>query len=161
MAQSMVNVNGEIDLAPLDRVIDEAKNEGLGLIPILQRAQREYGYLPRPVLKRVAERLSLPYNRVYGVATFYSQFHLTPRGRHLIQICDGTACHVRGAPRIMRMIKEKMGVNPGETTRDLKFTFEVVYCLGSCGLSPVAMIDGTVVGRLTPERMAQILDTLD
>jgi NADH-quinone oxidoreductase subunit E len=160
MAQGTIQQE-DIDLTLLDHIVEEAKSEDLGLIPILQRAQKEYGYLPKPVLERVSEKLSLPYNRVFGVATFYSQFHLTPRGRHIVQLCDGTACHVRGAPRIMRAIKERTGISPGETTDDLKLTYEVVYCLGSCGLSPVAMIDGSVVGRLTPEKMVSIIDSLD
>jgi len=151
----------ELDFKPLDEIIEGAKAESLGLIPILQRAQEHYGYLPKPLLEAIADRLSLSYSHVFGVATFYAQFHLTPRGRHLIQQCDGTACHVRGAARIRRSIQEKLGIKPGETTEDLKVTYDIVYCLGSCGLSPVAMIDGKVVGRLTPEKMIRMIDMLE
>lgn len=146
------------DLRPLDAIIDSSN--GKGLIPILQESQQAYGYLPKPILRHIATRLSLPLNRVYGVATFYSQFHLEPRGRHIIQQCDGTACHVRGAKRIMDCMCQELGVDVGETTDDLQVTYEVVYCLGSCGLAPVAMVDDQVVGRLTPEKMTDLLDRL-
>ena len=146
------------DLKPLDAILNAA--DGKGLIPILQEAQQVYGYLPKPVLNRIATRLSLPLNRVYGVATFYSQFHLEPRGRHVIQQCDGTACHVRGAKRIMDCMCRELGIDVGETTPDLKVTYEVVYCLGSCGLAPVAMVDNEVVGRLTPDKMLELVERL-
>jgi NADH-quinone oxidoreductase subunit E len=137
--------------------IDEMNSRGGALIPLLQRAQDIYGYLPAKVLARIAERTDTPLSEVYGVATFYSQFYLTPRGRVVIRQCDGTACHVRGAGRIIDTIERELGIGPGETTPDNEFTFEVVYCLGSCGSGPVALINDRVEGRLTPERMAAIL----
>jgi len=151
----------EINLEQLNEIISEAKAEGQGLIPILQRAQDVYGYLPKEVLDGISEGLSMPQSRVYGVATFYSQFHLEPRGRHIIQQCDGTACHVRGAGRIIRTVQDELGIKAGETTEDLKFTYEVVYCLGSCSLAPAAVIDGNVVGKLTPEKMKEMINKLE
>jgi NADH-quinone oxidoreductase subunit E len=150
-----------LDLTRLDRIIREVGEERGALIPILQRAQQAYGYLPKELLAAIAERLSVPLSRVLGVATFYSQFHLTPRGRHIIQQCDGTACHVRGANRIIRTVLRELDTNAGETTPDLKLTYEVVYCLGSCALAPTAMVDDQVVARLTPEKMLSTVENLD
>jgi len=146
-----------LDMEALDRIIDEYGGKPGTLIPILQRAQEIYGYLPPPVLKRISEKTGTPLSQVYGVVTFYAQFYLTRRGKVIIKQCDGTACHVRGAGKIVEVIEKELGVKAGETTPDYKFTFEVVYCLGSCGLSPVAVIDDKVVGRLVPEKMVQIL----
>ncbi len=149
------------DLRPLEEIVQKARSEGLGLIPVLQRIQQAYGYLPRDVLVAASDSLSIPYSRVFGVATFYAQFYLTPRGRHVIRQCDGTACHVKGGTRVRKTIQDMLGIRPGETTGDLKYTYEVVYCLGSCGLAPVAMVDDRVVGRLTPEKMKKVLESLE
>ncbi|KUK42377.1 MAG: NADH-quinone oxidoreductase subunit [Thermovirga sp.] len=149
------------DLKPLKKIVKMGQREGWGLIKILQQVQVEYGYLPKDLLKRTAEMLKLPYGKVFGVATFYAQFHLTPRGRHIIQQCDGTACHVKGGVRVGRFLREELGIGPGETTEDLKFTYEVVYCLGSCGLAPVAMVDGRVYGELSVDKMKKILENLE
>ncbi len=152
-------MNGQetLDLEPLDKVIDEFGGKAGTLIPILQRAQEMYGYLPPDVLKHVSEKTGIPLSQIYGVVTFYAQFYLTRRGKCIVKQCDGTACHVRGAGKIVDVIEKELGIKAGETTPDYKFTFEVVYCLGSCGLSPVATINDKVVGRLVPEKMAQIL----
>ena len=150
-----------LDLAPLDELLDQAQAEDMGLIPVLQQSQEIYGYLPKEVLGRIADRLSLPESQVLGVATFYAQFHLEPRGRHIIQQCDGTACHVRGANKIIRAVERELGISAGETTEDLKATFEVVYCLGSCALAPVAVVDNDVVGRLTEDRMVDLVKDLE
>jgi len=149
-----------LDLAPLDELLDRIGKEESGLIPVLQQAQEIYGYLPKEVLVHLAKRLSLPPSQVIGVATFYAQFHLQPRGRHIIQQCDGTACHVRGAKRIVEEVQNKLGIKAGETTPDMKATYEIVYCLGSCALAPTAIIDGNVVGRLTPATMLKVVSGL-
>jgi len=146
-----------LDMEPLDKVIDEFGGKAGTLIPILQRAQEIHGYLPPGVLKRVSEKTGIPLSQVYGVVTFYAQFYLTRRGKCIIKQCDGTACHVRGAAKIVDVIEKELAIKAGETTPDYKFTFEVVYCLGSCGLSPVATINDKVVGRLVPEKMVQLL----
>jgi NADH-quinone oxidoreductase subunit E len=152
-------MNGQetFDMEPLDKVIDEFSGKPGTLIPILQRAQEIFGYLPPQVLKRIAEKTGTPLSQIYGVVTFYAQFYLTRRGKCIVKQCDGTACHVRGAGKIVEAIEKELGVKAGETTPDYKFSFEVVYCLGSCGLSPVAVVDDKVVGRLVPEKMVQIL----
>ena len=150
-----------LDLAPLEEVFEEYSSVQGAIIPVLQKAQDIYGYLPSEVLETIANRMHVPLSQVYGVATFYSQFYLTRRGRHIVRQCDGTACHVRGAGRIIRTIEKELGIEAGETTPDYRLTYEVVYCLGSCGLSPVAMVDGQVVGHLVPEKMLQIVRELD
>ncbi|NPV10011.1 MAG: NADH-quinone oxidoreductase subunit NuoE [Anaerolineae bacterium] len=150
-----------VDLAPLEGVFARHGEETGALIPVLQGAQEAYGYLPREVLEAVAARLGLPLSRVYGVVTFYSQFYLSPRGRHVIRCCDGTACHVRGTPKIVQALENLLGIGAGETTDDHQFTLEVVYCLGSCALAPVAVVDGRVMGGMTPEKMVQVVRELD
>ncbi len=146
-----------IDFARLDRILAEFSGTKGALIPILQRAQDAYGYLPRPVLAYIAQKARVPMADVYGVATFYAQFHLTRRGRHLIRVCDGTACHVRGAAKNIEALEKAMGLVPGGTTPDYEHTLEVVYCLGSCGLAPVAVVDDQVCGRLAPDGVVRHL----
>ena len=150
-----------LDLALLDEVLDEFKDQKGTIIPILQRAQDIYGYLPKEVLNYIAGKTGIPTSQIFGVATFYSQFYLQRRGRHIIRQCDGTACHVRGAARIVSAVEEELDIKAGETTPDYKATYEVVYCLGSCGLAPVAVIDDRVVGSLVPERMVELVCRLD
>lgn len=152
---------GTLDLAPLEEVLEQYRDQKGAVIPVLQKAQAIFGYLPQEVLVKIAEGMGVPLSQVYGVVTFYSQFYLTRRGRHIIQECDGTACHVRGAGRIIDAVQKELGIKPGETTPDYRITYEVVYCLGSCGLAPVAVVDGTVVGKLVPEKMLEILRRLD
>lgn len=146
-----------VDLQPLDRIIETFREEPGALIPMLQQAQALYGYLPREVLIHISEKTGIPLSQIYGVATFYAQFYLQRRGKCIVRQCDGTACHVRGSGKIVEAIERELGIRDGETTPDYKFTFEVVYCLGSCGLSPVAVVDNQVVGRLVPEKMIQVL----
>ncbi len=150
-----------LDLAPLYKVLDEFKAQRAAVIPVLQKAQEIYGWLPPEVLKTVSREMRVPLSRIYGVVTFYSQFYLTRRGRHIIRQCDGTACHVRGAASIVDAVQNHLGIKAGETTPDYRVTFEVVYCLGSCGLAPVAMIDDKVYGHLVPKKMIEIIDGLE
>lgn len=150
-----------VDLHPLQSILGEFAGQKLALIPVLQRAQDVYGYLPGEVLEAIAARLDVPLARVYGVVTFYAQFYLSRRGRHIVRQCDGTACHVRGASKVVRAVEQELGIKAGETTPDYRVTYEVVYCLGSCALSPVAMVDEEVVGRLVPEKMIDIVSSLD
>ena len=151
----------QLDLAPLYEVLDEYKTQKGAVIPVLQRAQDIYGWLPKEVLQVIATGMNVPLSQVYGVVTFYSQFYLERRGKHIIRQCDGTACHVRGAAKIIETVEKHLGIKAGETTPDYKYTFEVVYCLGSCGLAPVAMIDDQVVGHLVPNKLVEIIDKLD
>lgn len=127
------------------------------LIPILQGAQAIYGYLPKELLLRIARELKLPPSRVFGVATFYAQFHLNPRGRNIVRVCLGTACHVRGGAKIYEGVKKELQVDDGETTPDLRFTLETVACLGCCGLSPVVMINDDTFGSLIPDKLSGII----
>ena len=149
------------DLTPLQAIIDQYKTQPGAVVPVLQKAQGIYGWLPREVMEAIAKGLNVPLSRIYGVATFYSQFYLSRRGRHIVQQCDGTACHVRGAARIIDAVQKHLGIKAGETTPDYRVTYEVVYCLGSCGLAPVAMVDDKIVGHLVPEEMMEILDKLE
>lgn len=146
-----------VDLAPLQRILDKHKGSRGALIPILQQAQDAYGYLPKEVLVAIAKGVGVPLSQVYGVVTFYAQFYLNRRGKHIIRTCDGTACHVRGSAKLIETVEKEIGIRAGETSADYQFTYEVVYCLGSCGLSPVAVVDDKVVGRLTPEKMTSIV----
>lgn len=148
------------DLSLLEPIFEEFETQKGAVIPVLQRAQEIYGYLPKEVLQRISERMNVPLSQVYGVVTFYAQFYLTRRGKHIIRQCDGTACHVRGAAKIIRVIEQELGINAGETTPDYRVTYEVVYCLGSCGLAPTAMVDNEVVGHLVPEKMIEIVRNL-
>ncbi len=126
---------------------------------MLQKAQDIYGYLPKPVLETIATELGVPVSEVFGVVTFYAQFHLNPRGKNIIRACQGTACHVRGAGAVLDAIGKHLGIKPGETTRDLAFTLETVACLGACGLAPVIMVNDETHGRLTPAAVPEILDS--
>lgn len=148
-------------LEPALRVIGEMSPlTSSAIIPLLQRLQDAYGYLPKEVVLEVAERTGLPASRIYGVATFYAQFHLSPHGRHTIRCCRGTACHVRGGRRVIDGVRRLLGIDDGETTEDMLFSFETVACLGACALSPVMVVDSTYYGKVTPRRAEEILRTI-
>ena len=154
---SSVQSTVTFDFEPAMRIVEEmAPVMPRHIIPLLQRIQEAYGYLPREVVLEVAARTRLPASRMFGVATFYSQFHLKPRGRHTILCCRGTACHVRGGKAILDAIKEELGIDEGETTSDLRFTLEAVACLGTCFLAPVIMVDDDYYGRLAPQKLKDI-----
>ena len=160
VSDSDVLIEEALDMAPLDDVLDNYVGQDGAAIPVLQAAQEIYGYLPAEVLQYISTRLDIPVSQLYGVATFYAQFYLTRRGRHTVRVCDGTACHVRGAPKIIDAIEADLGIKAGETTPDYRVTVEVVYCLGSCGLAPVAVIDDQVVGRLVPQKAVELVREL-
>jgi NADH-quinone oxidoreductase subunit E len=147
----------EVDLTRLDSVLSKYKGQEGALIPVLQDAQEIYGYLSEEVLVTVGKRLCIPMSRIYGVVTFYSQFYLSPRGRHTVRVCRGTACHVRGGKNIRKAVQLFLGVEENETTPDSKFTFETVACLGACALSPVLLVDKNYYGKLTPAKVTQVL----
>src|SRR5512139_1583772 len=150
-----------LDLVPLYEVLEPYKTQRGALIPALQKAQELYGWLPEEVLKAIAKEMKVPLSRIYGVVTFYAQFYLTRRGRHIVRQCDGTACHVRGAGKIVERMEQDLGIQAGGTTADYRVTCEVVYCLGSCGLAPVAVVDDQTIGKIAPEKMSAILKGLD
>ncbi len=149
-----------IDLSRLKRVIEQFHGKKGSLIPILQRTQDLYGYLPKEAVAFIASQTRIPLSQIHGVATFYAQFHLKRRGRNLVRVCDGTACHVRGSGRCLDALHHTVGIAPGETTPDYKLTLEVVYCLGSCGISPVALVNDKVCGRLNPDTLVQRVKAL-
>lgn len=161
LQETKVKNNETIDLAPLEEILETFKDEPGAVIPILQRTQEIYGYLPEAALRHISKRMGVSLAQLYGVATFYAQFYLKRRGRHIINICDGTACHVKGAPRLITTLEEELGIKAGETTPDYRVTLEVVYCLGSCALAPVAVIDGQVVGRLVPDKIQKLVRELE
>lgn len=161
MNQTRVTADETPDLGLLEPVLAEHRGRRGALIPVLQKAQKIYGYLPPEVLRRISAGMRVPLSRIYGVATFYSQFYLTRRGRHIVRQCDGTACHVRGAGKIVERMEQDLGVQAGGTTDDYRVTCEVVYCLGSCGLAPVAVVDDQTIGKIAPEKMSAILKGLD
>ncbi|MDR0548763.1 MAG: NADH-quinone oxidoreductase subunit NuoE [Deltaproteobacteria bacterium] len=148
-----------LELAALEPIFETYQNAARGsLIPVLQAAQETYGYLSTTVLETIASRLNFPISQIYGVVTFYSQFRLAPRGKHVIRACQGTACHVRDSSLVLETLKSALGVTPGGTTADLQFTLETVACIGACSLAPVMMIDNEAHGRLRPDRVRAILD---
>lgn len=140
-----------VDLTLLEPILAEYRSQRGALIPILQQTQQIYGYLPKPALALIASRLDLSVGKVYGVATFYAQFYFEARGRHVLRLCDGTACHVKGTPTLLNAIEDNFDIEPGQTTGDGQLTLEIVYCLGSCALAPVAVLDGQVMGRMRQE----------
>lgn len=150
----------EIDLVLLDPVIEEKKHIKGSLIPLLQAVQETYGYLPEKVLQYVSEKTKVPLSRIYGVITFYAQFYQKPRGKHIIKLCQGTACHVKGGKGILEEVERTLGTKAGETTEDLMFTLETVACLGTCFLAPVKMIDDQYYGRLTPRSALKVIEKI-
>ncbi|MCL6581437.1 MAG: NADH-quinone oxidoreductase subunit NuoE [Firmicutes bacterium] len=144
--------------AEVDRVVARYESNPSSLINILHEVQELVGYLPEPVLVHVAEKLDVPVADVHGVVSFYALFTMKPKGRHRISVCKGTACYVRGAPRVLERIERELGINPGDTTDDGEFSLDVVRCLGACGLGPVAMIDENVHARLKPDLIPAVLN---
>ena len=151
-----------LSLEPLEKILTSIPNAGdSDLIPILQKIQESYGYLPPSVLTVVSDRTGIAASRIYGVATFYEQFYLEPHGRHTIKCCRGTACHVKGGREIIQAIARVLDVQEGETTKDMRFTFETVACLGTWFLGPVMMVDNDYYGHLEPNKVGDIFERYD
>lgn len=151
-----------MDTAPDYRAAAEAVAERYGcdsgfLIPMLQDVQSDFGYLPREALRRIGELLEVPLSQLYSVTTFYASFSLIPRGKHLITLCMGTVCYLKGAKEIAETLQEHLEIGPGETTRDGLFTFQAVNCLGACALAPVMLIDDQYFGKMEPDQVRGIL----
>lgn len=163
MVTEGTNVTAEetVDLSALDGILEQYRGQEGVIIPVLQKTQDIYGYVPAEALRYLSKNLNIPLSQIYGVATFYSQFYLSRRGRHIIRICDGTACHVLGAAQIVTALENELGIKAGETTDDYRVTLEVVFCLGSCGLAPIAVMNEQVVGRLTPQKAVELVRGLD
>ena len=157
MEASPVEKNIDFDHRPLEKLLKKYGSKKGVLIPLLQETQKVYGYLPKEALISIADATNTDISQVYGVATFYAQFRLTPVGKHLIRVCHGTACHVSGAPRITEVCEEELSIKDGETSEDLEFTLESVACLGCCSLAPVMTVDENTFGRLTDREVRKVL----
>ncbi len=157
----MSNINtASSDTKELDGILAEMPDAGPNdLVPILQQVQKAYGYLPKPILMAVSDRTGISASQIYGVATFYEQFYLEPHGRHTVRCCRGTACHVKGGHNIIKTLKRTLGIEPGETTDDMEFTFETVACLGACALAPVMVVDGTYYGKMSYRKVGLVVDS--
>ncbi|MDD7473793.1 MAG: NAD(P)H-dependent oxidoreductase subunit E [Bdellovibrionota bacterium] len=143
------------------KILEEFEYREEKLIPILQRIQDVYHYLPKEIIEFVANSIKIPASRIYGVATFYSHFTLEPKGKHLIRCCNGTACHVKQSIPIINAIRKKLNMQEGKNTSDdLLFSIEIVSCLGACGLAPVVVIDGEVHGQMSPAKVEALLDKI-
>lgn len=160
-AATAVVINKEIDLSQVDSIVEPYLGKKEMVIPVLQKVQDHFGYLPRPAMEQVSQRMRIPLSRLYGIATFYAQFKMKPRGRYIIRVCKGTACHIQGSPKIADRIEELLGIESGETTDDLRFTLEEVACIGACALAPVIMINDDPHGRLTMDKIKEILDSYE
>ncbi len=142
-------------------ILERYERNPAKLVPILQAVQAEYRYLPKEALAYVATSLGLPPSRVFGVATFYAHFALEPKGKYVIHVCDGTACHVKNSEGLVKAIRKKLGLSKEKnTTDDLLFTLETVSCIGACGLAPVLMINDAVHGQMTPDACATVIDKI-
>jgi len=159
IAPSQRHQEVEIDYVELDRIIEqEFGGDKENLIMILQAIQNRYNYLPHPTLSYLAQKLEIPLSRICGVATFYKTFSLEPRGKNIIYVCLGTACHVRGGDKVMERIKEILNIGAGETTDDMRFTLEGVRCIGCCSLGPVIKINEDIHSRIRSDMVQDILD---
>ncbi|HHI88185.1 MAG TPA: NADH-quinone oxidoreductase subunit NuoE [Candidatus Cloacimonetes bacterium] len=147
----------ESDFDKIDVVLREFEGRKGALIPILQNTQAQLGFLSKEAMEYISKKIPIPVSEIYGVATFYTQFRMHPIGKNIIRICHGTACHVANAPKISEALYEELKVEPGGTTKDLKFTVEEVACLGCCSLAPVIMVNDKAYGRLTPGKIKDIL----
>jgi NADH-quinone oxidoreductase subunit E len=146
-----------MDIARVDQIIEKHHCEPSSLIQVLLEIQSENHWLPKEAIERISEKLQVPLTRIQHIATFYKAFSLVPKGRHKIHICMGTACHVRGAPRLLDSVQDLTGIKPGETDLDLKFSLETVNCLGCCALGPVIEVDGKTHAKMVPSKTADVL----
>lgn len=141
----------------IEQMIRDSKGDRSALIPVLQKTQRLFGYVPREIQVKVAEGLGIPLTDVYGTVTFYSFFSLKPKGKYNIQCCNGTACYVRGAPKVIERFEKELGIKAGDTTDDGKYSLQVVRCLGACGLSPTIMVNQDTHARMKADKVPEIL----
>ena len=151
----------KIGLSKLDKIVSKYKGQEGVLISVLQEVQAKFGWVPPETIERIADALKVFPSQVYGVLTFYAQFYLTPRGRNMIRVCRGTACHVRGTDAILKAVERNLGINEGETTSDFKFSLETVACLGTCFLAPVMMVNRSYYGKLLPDKVEPVLKQYD
>jgi len=148
-----------MDQERLETILSRYQGEPADLIPVLQDIQEEFNYLPKELLKLVAGRLQVPLTRIYSVATFYKMFSLKPLGRHHVQVCQGTTCHLHGSPRLQEGVVRRLGIEPGETTPDVQFSLEKVKCVGKCGVAPVVAVDQDYFGEVAVDTLTRIFRT--
>lgn len=148
-----------VDLSLLEPILERHRGQQDALITMLQEVQAAYAYLPEEVLARLSQATRIPLSRIYSVATFYAQFHLTPRGRNTVRVCKGTACHVQRSETIITAVEDALGISVDETTEDLKFSVETVACLGTCFLAPVMMVNDSYHGKLDPQKARTIVES--
>ncbi|MDD5704278.1 MAG: NADH-quinone oxidoreductase subunit NuoE [Dehalococcoidales bacterium] len=150
----MIEIEMQKRLNPIFSRFKGTKDE---IIPVMEAVQDEFGYLPAEAMTAISRFLKVPESNIYGVATFYALFRLTPRGKIMVRVCRGTACHVRGGAKLLTEVEKELGIKAGETTPDMEYSLETISCFGSCALSPVVVVDKTVYGRVTPDKIKQIL----
>jgi NADH:ubiquinone oxidoreductase subunit E len=146
----------KVDLKAIDAVIEARRGQRWGLIPLLEEIQEKAGYVPPEVVPRIAEALRLFPSQVQGVVSFYSQLYSEPRGRNVVRVCRGTACHVRGGKSILKLVKQHLGIEEGETTEDMEYTLETVACIGVCALAPNIAVNNTIYGAMNPGKVAAV-----
>jgi NADH-quinone oxidoreductase subunit E len=156
--QVLLREQEEISKERLNEILSSYEGKEYELIPILQQVQQVFGYLPEPVMKKVAKFLRLPESTVFGVGTFYAQFKFVPSGRNIIRVCRGTACHVRGGARILREVEKHLGIKPGESSPDLEYCLETVACIGACALAPTMVVNNETHGQMTTKKAAEVLE---
>jgi len=157
----MEEIFSRVELGKVGELISEHDKRKSMLIPMLHRIQENLGYLSREALERLSQEIVLPLAEIYSVASFYRQFHFSPRGKTLVKVCTGTACHVRGASEVLESLKEHFKVGVGETTKDLSMTLETVGCVGCCGLAPVVALNEEVIGEIGYEEVNQFIDKIE
>ncbi|MDP3040032.1 MAG: NAD(P)H-dependent oxidoreductase subunit E [Deltaproteobacteria bacterium] len=150
-----------MDFEQVGKIIDKYEEKRTALISILHDIQDRYNHLPEGALRKVASRLKMDLNDIYGVATFYKSFSLVPKGKHSITLCLGTACHVRGGPKILREMKKQLNIEPGQTTADKQFSLNVVNCLGVCAIGPVMFVDGKFYGEMNPVKAKRTVEKIN
>jgi NADH-quinone oxidoreductase subunit E len=160
-ARKPIEQEADMDNDQIDGIIGKHQNDASSLIQILLEIQREYRWLPKEAIERVREKLDVPMSRVQHILTFYKAFSLVPKGRHEIHVCTGTACHVRGATRLIDAVQDVIGIRPGETDLEMKFSLETVGCVGCCALGPVMVIDGEYHGKMAPAKSEKVLKNYD
>jgi len=146
-----------MDKAEIDKILEKYENSQSQIIAILHEIQDVERYLPEEDLRYIAKKLGMPASQIYHIATFYKAFSLKPKGKHVIQVCMGTACHVRGAPLVLEELERKLGIKAGDTTEDLEFSIETVNCLGACALGPIVVVDGKYYGNMNPAKVEKML----
>ena len=149
-----------MEIPAVDGIIEKYRGRKTALISMLHEIQNHYHHLPKKALRRVAVRLEMDFSDLYGVVTFYKSFSLTPKGKHSLTLCLGTACHVRGGPKVLREVKKLTGIEPGQTTRDRQLSLEVVNCLGVCAIGPVMVLDGKIHGEMTVGKARRMIEKL-